>query len=137
VTCLALDSLRIYSGYLDMTVRVWYRAQMECVQKFMHADWVWALALRGNTIASTTGINAYVWDIRDDNLTSLISNAHVGSTYSIAWTHLADVLFTGGEDGAIRLFNVSDVSDDEEVIKPVSTWVPHSGPVHSLAFEYP
>jgi WD40 repeat protein len=110
---------------------------MECVQKFMHADWVWALALRGNTIASTTGINAYVWDIRDDNLTSLISNAHVGSTYSIAWTHLADVLFTGGEDGAIRLFNVSDVSDDEEVIKPVSTWVPHSGPVHSLAFEYP
>ncbi|KAL5674994.1 hypothetical protein ACJX0J_011125 [Zea mays] len=85
---------KIYSGYLDMT--------------FMHADWVWALALRGNTIASTTGINAYVWDIRDDNLTSLISNAHVGSTYSIAWTHLAD-------DGAIRLFN--------EDIKPVATWL--------------
>jgi len=49
---------------------------------------------------------------------------------------LANVLFTGGEDGAIRLFDVSDVSDDEDS-KPVATWVPHSGPVHSLAFEYP
>jgi len=137
VTCLALDSLRIYSGSWDMTVRVWDRAQMECVQKFMHADWVWSLALRGNTVASTAGRDAYVWDIRNGEFTSLVSNAHVGNAYSLAWTHLADVLFTGGEDGAIRLFNVSDVSDDEEDIKPVATWVPHSGPVHSLAFEYP
>ncbi|CAD6262256.1 unnamed protein product [Miscanthus lutarioriparius] len=102
-----------------------------------HEDWVWSLALRGNTVASTAGRDAYVWDIRDGELTSLVSNAHVGNAYSLAWTHLADVLFTGGEDGAIRLFNVSDVSDDEEDIKPVATWVPHSGPVHSLAFEYP
>ena len=137
VTCLALDSLRIYSGSWDMTVRVWDRAHMECVQKLMHADWVWDLAPHGNTIASTAGRDAYVWDIRNSELTSLISNAHVGNAYSLARTHLANVLFTGGEDGAIRLFNVSDISDDEEDSKPVATWVPHSGPVHSLAFEYP
>ncbi|RLM54552.1 F-box/WD-40 repeat-containing protein [Panicum miliaceum] len=137
VTCLALDSLRIYSGSWDMTVRVWDRAHMECVQKLMHADWVWDLAPHGNTIASTAGRDAYVWDIRNSELTSLISNAHVGNVYSLARTHLANVLFTGGEDGAIRLFNVSDVSDDDEDSKPVATWVPHSGPVHSLAFEYP
>ncbi|WVZ71742.1 hypothetical protein U9M48_020288, partial [Paspalum notatum var. saurae] len=125
-----------FSGSWDMTVRVWDRAQMECVRKLMHADWVWDLALRGNTVASTAGSDAYVWDIRNGELTSLISNAHVGCVYSLARTHLADVLFTGGEDGAIRLFNVSVVSDDED-IKPVATWVPHSGPPHSLAFEYP
>ncbi|XP_062226759.1 F-box/WD-40 repeat-containing protein At5g21040 [Phragmites australis] len=136
VTCLALDSLRIYSGSWDMTVRVWDRTQMECVQKFMHADWVWALAPHGNTVASTAGRDAYVWDIRNGELTSIVSNAHVGNAYSLARTHLPGVLFTGGEDGAVRLFKVSDVSDDED-IKPSATWVPHSGPVHSLAFEYP
>ncbi|KAL6652013.1 hypothetical protein ACP70R_010938 [Stipagrostis hirtigluma subsp. patula] len=136
VTCLALDSQRIYSGSWDMTVRVWDRTQMKCVQKFMHADWVWGLAPHGNTVASTAGRDAYVWDIRNGELTSIISNAHDGNAYSLARTHLPSVLFTGGEDGAIRLFNVSDVSDDED-IKPAATWVPHSGPVHSLAFEYP
>lgn len=136
LTCLALDSLRIYSGSWDMTVRVWDRTRMECLQKLMHADWVWDLAPHGNTIASTAGRDVYVWDIRNSELTSLISNAHVGNAYSLARTHLMDVLFTGGEDGAIRLFNISDVSDDEDS-KPLATWVPHSGPVHSLAFEYP
>ncbi|TVU01139.1 hypothetical protein EJB05_53413, partial [Eragrostis curvula] len=136
VTCLALDPLRIYSGSWDMSVRVWDRSQMECVRKLMHADWVWAVAPRGNTVASTAGRDAYVWDIRNGELTNIVSNAHVGNAYSLARTHLADVLFTGGEDGAIRLFDVSEVSDDED-IKPTATWVPHSGPVHSLAFEYP
>lgn len=136
VTCLALDSMRIYSGSWDMTVRVWDRAQMKCVQKFMHADWVWALAPHGNTVASTSGRDAYVWDVGSGELTSIISNAHVGNAYSLARTHLPDVLFTGGEDGAIRLFSVSEFSDDED-IKPAATWLPHTGPVHSLAFEYP
>ncbi|KAG8066310.1 hypothetical protein GUJ93_ZPchr0004g40135 [Zizania palustris] len=136
VTCLALDSLRIFSGSWDMTVRVWDRSEMKCVQKFMHADWVWTVAPHGNTVASTAGSDAYVWDIRSGELTSIMSNTHVGYAYSLARTHLADVLFTGGEDGAIRLFNISGVSDDED-IKPSATWVPHTGPVHSLAFEYP
>ncbi|BAS91051.1 Os04g0619700, partial [Oryza sativa Japonica Group] len=136
VTCLALDSLRIFSGSWDMTVRVWDRSEMKCVQKFMHADWVWSVAPHGNTVASTAGRDAYVWDIRSGELENVISNAHYGNAFSLARTHLADVLFTGGEDGAIRLFNVSEVSDDED-IKPAATWVPHTGPVHSLAFEYP
>uniref|UniRef100_A0ACD5UF03 Uncharacterized protein n=1 Tax=Avena sativa TaxID=4498 RepID=A0ACD5UF03_AVESA len=136
VTCLALDPVRIYSGSWDMTVRVWDRAQMNCVQKFMHADWVMALAPHGNTVASTAGRDAYVWDIGSGELTTIISNAHAGNAYSVARTHLTDVLFTGGEDGAIRLFDVSNISDNEN-IKPAATWVPHTGPVHSLAFEYP
>ncbi|GJN01732.1 hypothetical protein PR202_ga19019 [Eleusine coracana subsp. coracana] len=136
VTCLALDPLRIYSGSWDMSVRVWDRSQMKCVRKLMHADWVWAVAPRGNTVASTAGKDAYLWDVRDGELTNIVSNAHVGNTYSLARTHLTNVLFTGGEDGAIRLFDVSEVSGDED-IKPAATWVPHSGPVHSLAFEYP
>jgi WD40 repeat protein len=135
VTCLALDPLRIYSGSWDMSVRVWDRSEMKCVRKLMHADWVWTVAPRGNTVASTAGRDAYVWDTRDGELTNIVSNAHVGNACSLARTHLGDVLVTGGEDGAIRLFDVSEVCDDD--IKPAATWVPHSGPVHSLAFEYP
>jgi WD40 repeat protein len=135
VTCLALDPLRIYSGSWDMSVRIWDRSQMKCVRKLMHSDWVWDVAPRGNTVASTAGRDAYLWDVRDGGLTNIVSNTHVGNAYSLARTHLADVLFTGGEDGAVHLFDVSEVSDDD--IKPAATWVPHLGPVHSLAFEYP
>uniref|UniRef100_A0A0D9W9L1 F-box domain-containing protein n=1 Tax=Leersia perrieri TaxID=77586 RepID=A0A0D9W9L1_9ORYZ len=136
VACLALDSLRIFSGSWDMTVRVWDRSEMKCVQKLMHADWVWSVAPHGNTVASTAGRDAYVWDIRSGELQNVIPNAHLGRAYSLVRTHLTNMLFTGGEDGAIHLFNVSEVSDDED-IKPAATWMPHTGPVHSLAFEYP
>jgi hypothetical protein len=40
MTCLALNSAMIYSVSYDMIVRVWDRVQMNCVDKFMHADWV-------------------------------------------------------------------------------------------------
>lgn len=136
ITCLALDSSRIYSGSWDMSVRVWDRAQLKCLRTLRHGDWVWALAPRGGTIASTAGKDVYVWDIEHGEPISVISNAHVGNAHSLTRSHLGDLLFTGGEDGVIHMFEIVENCDDED-IRPAATWIPHTGPVHSLAFEFP
>ncbi|KAK1293589.1 F-box/WD-40 repeat-containing protein [Acorus calamus] len=132
VTCLALDPCRIYSGSWDMTVRVWDRVQLKCVNVLRHSDWVWALVPRGSTIASSAGRDVYFWDIKTGDSLDVILNAHAGNTCSLARSHSGDLLFTGGEDGAIHMFKV--IGSD---FKRITTWIPHTGPVLSLAFEFP
>uniref|UniRef100_A0A6V7QYH6 F-box domain-containing protein n=1 Tax=Ananas comosus var. bracteatus TaxID=296719 RepID=A0A6V7QYH6_ANACO len=136
VTCLALDSARIYSGSWDMSIRVWDRSRRKCLRTLKHGDWVWALAPRGSTIASTAGRDAYIWDIQSGEPITVISNAHVGNAFSLTRSHLGNLLFTGGEDGTIHMFEINEDCDCDD-IKPAVTWVPHTGPVHSLTFEYP
>lgn len=136
VTCLALDSARIFSGSWDMSVRVWDRAQLKCLKTLRHGDWVWALAPRGSSVASTAGGDAYVWDIDKGNLMAVIPNAHVENAHALARSHAGDLLFTGGEDGSIHMFEVANCNANDD-IKPTATWTPHTGPVHSLAFEFP
>lgn len=136
VTCLALDTRRIYSGSWDMTVRIWDRSSFKAVKVLRHTDWVWGLVPRDNTVASTSGSDVYVWDTNSGILLTVISNAHVGNAYSLARSHTGNFLFTGGEDGVIHMFEfLSDCMGSNA--SEVSTWIPHSGPVHSLAFEFP
>ncbi|WOK94765.1 F-box/WD-40 repeat-containing protein [Canna indica] len=136
VTCLALDSSRVYSGSWDMSVRIWDRVHLKCLKTLRHGDWVWSLAPRGSTVASTAGTDVYVWDADSGCLTTMIHSAHVGNTYSLTQSHLGDIIFTGGEDGAIHMYKVKSNLSNED-IKPAATWIPHTGPVHSLAFEFP
>lgn len=136
VTCLALDSTRIYSGSWDTSVRIWDRAHLKCLRTLRHGDWVWSLAPRGGTVATTSGTDVFVWDTDNGYLTTIIHNAHVGKVNALTRNHLGDLLFTGGEDGAIRMYMVCDHCDDDD-IKPAATWIPHTGPVHSLSFEFP
>lgn len=135
ITSLALDITKIYSGSWDMTVRVWDRAIMKCVMVLRHSDWVWSLSPHGTTVATASGSDVYIWDTTDETLISFIPQAHAGSTYAVARSHAGDFLFTGGEDGAIHMFEISNCVEDG-VLK-VGTWAPHSGAVHSLAFEFP
>ncbi|XP_068662749.1 F-box/WD-40 repeat-containing protein At5g21040-like [Aristolochia californica] len=136
VTCLALDSLKIYSGSWDMSVRVWDRIRLKCVKILRHGDWVWSLVPRGSTIATSAGRDAYIWDIESGHQVSVIQNVHVGNAYCLARSHSGDLLFTGGEDGAIRMYKVPKDHIDEN-ITTIATCVPHTGPVLSLAFEFP
>lgn len=136
ITCLALDSARIYSGSWDMSVRVWDRTRLKCLKILRHGDWVWSLVPRGMTVASTAGGDVYVWDIESGNRVDVIQYAHVGNAYSLARSYSGDLLFTGGEDGSIHMFEVATGCSNDEV-KPISTWIPHTGPVYSLAFEFP
>lgn len=136
VTCLALDIKRIYSGSWDMTVRIWDRSSLKVVKVLRHTDWVWDLVPRDTTVASSSGSDVYIWDSDNGTLLTIISNAHVGNAYALARSHTGNFLFTGGEDGAIHMFEVvSDCSETNTF--DISTCIPHTGPVHSLAFEFP
>ncbi|XP_050369693.1 F-box/WD-40 repeat-containing protein At5g21040 [Argentina anserina] len=136
ITSLALDLTRIYSGSWDMTVRVWDRLSLECVKVLRHSDWVGALVPHDTTVASTAGSDVYVWDTNSGNLMTLIHNAHVGKSCSLARNHKGDFLFTGGEDGAIHMYEI--LSQGLETNQNLAaTWIPHTGPVQSLAFEFP
>nr|GMD26000.1 F-box/WD-40 repeat-containing protein At5g21040-like [Ipomoea batatas] len=101
----------------------------------MHNDWVWSLVPHDTTVASTSGSDVYLWDTNSGMKLAVVNNAHVGNAYSLARSHTGKLLFTGGEDGAIHMFEV--VKNARFHVKKVATWIPHSGPVYSLAFEFP
>lgn len=136
ITSLALDLTRIYSGSWDTTVRVWDRHSMKCTAVLRHSDWVWGLVPHDTTIASTSGSDVYIWDTNSGTLMTVVHNAHVGNTYALARSHTGDFLFTGGEDGAIHMYEILNDGYETEVWQ-VASWIPHSGPVYSLAFEFP
>ncbi|OMO71153.1 hypothetical protein CCACVL1_18400 [Corchorus capsularis] len=136
ITSLALDLTRIYSGSWDMTVRVWDRFSLKCTQVLRHSDWVWGLVPHDMTVASTSGSDVFVWDTNSGTLLNVIHNAHVGNTYALARSRAGDFLFTGGEDGAIHMFEIISGSREDSVVQ-VATWIPHTGAIYSLAFEFP
>ncbi|CAN4099084.1 unnamed protein product [Withania somnifera] len=125
ITCLALDFNRMYSGSWDMS----------CLEVLKHSDWVWNLAPHDTTLASTAGSDLYVWDINSGSKLAMVNNAHAGYTYSLARSHTGKLLFTGGEDGAIHMFEF--LGNARYHVRRVATWIPHLSAVYSLAFEFP
>ncbi|KAL7084698.1 hypothetical protein ACP275_14G237600 [Erythranthe tilingii] len=135
ITCLALDFTKMYSGSWDMTIRVWDRSSLKCLNVLLHNDWVWSLVPHDTTVGSTAGNCVYIWETNSGCQLAVTSNAHTGNVYSLARSHTGKLLFTGGEDGSIHMFEINRNSKCS--VKKTATWVPHSGPVYSLAFEFP
>ncbi|KAG8371068.1 hypothetical protein BUALT_Bualt13G0048500 [Buddleja alternifolia] len=107
ITCLALDFSKMYSGSWDMTVRVWDRSSLKCLKVLVHNDWVWSLVPHDTTIGSTAGSGVYIWEANTGTQLAIINSAHVGNAYSLARSHTGKLLFTGGEDGSIHMFEIA------------------------------
>ncbi|CAM6065132.1 unnamed protein product [Sphagnum tenellum] len=141
VTCLGLDATHMYSGSWDMSIRVWERSSFECVHKLMHMDWVWALVPRGRRILSTAGSDVYAWDVETGQQVRLRTRVHTGQAYAVEGSRSGHFVFTGGEDGAVRMFDDRLArrhhSNSKIAVEAIAAWVPHKGGVYSLAFEDP
>ncbi|KAL2485529.1 F-box/WD-40 repeat-containing protein [Abeliophyllum distichum] len=135
ITCLALDFSKIYSGSWDMTVRVWDRSSLKCLKVLVHDDWVWSLAPRDAILGSTAGSDVYIWDSNNGSQLTVVCNAHAGNSYSLACSHTGKHLFIGGEDGSIHMFEIT--RNVKCNARKIAKWIPHTGPVYSLAFEFP
>ncbi|KAH0860293.1 hypothetical protein HID58_088554, partial [Brassica napus] len=136
ITSLALDMTSIFSGSWDMSVRIWDRSSFKCIKTLRHSDWVWGLAPHETSIACAAGSDVYIWDISSETPQAIIHGAHEGNTYSLARSHSGDFLFTGGEDGGIKMFEIRKHGSETNVVL-ISQWMPHTGPVYSLSFEFP
>lgn len=148
LTCLALDGSNIYSGGWDMSIKVWDRSRLKCTQTWRHRDWVWALVQQGRRVFSTAGSDVYTWDVETGKLLRLRTGVHSGQAYAVQGTRSGHIVFTGGEDGGVRMFDdriskrrsaLTDFSDDcnDGVKEAIASWTPHSSAVYSLAFEDP
>ncbi|XP_057953734.1 F-box/WD-40 repeat-containing protein At5g21040-like [Malania oleifera] len=133
ITCVALDHTRIYSGSLDMTIRLWDRSMMKCISVLRHDDAVWMLIPRGSMVVSTSGDDVYLWDTTDGGRRTPVRVIYNLQTKALAVNHGGNFIFAGGEEEAIHVF---EVRDHYKTI-PITTWYPHAGPVLSLAFEFP
>ncbi|KAK6926452.1 F-box domain [Dillenia turbinata] len=136
ITCLALDITRIYSGSWDMTVCIWDRSSLKCMKVLSHRDWVWDLAPHNLTVVTSAGSDVYVWDVDGGTPDAIIHGAHIGLANALARSHTGDFFFSGGEDGAIHMFEITSHGSESNVSK-IATWIPHTGPVCSLGFEFP
>jgi WD40 repeat protein len=95
ITCLGLDSARIYSGSWDMSIRVWDQASLKCLKNPRHGEWVWSLVVRGPHIMSAAGSDIYTWNIETGHQLRVWLNVHVGNAYSLECNHSGHLLFTG------------------------------------------
>lgn len=125
--------------------------------QYHHQDWVWSVAARRGHLFSTAGSAQYSWDAETGALLRVREGVHQGKALAVEASMAGHYVFTAGEDGLVQMFDErlkgrerrreggegvgagggSGGGERGKREEPVTSWLAHSAPVNSLAFEDP
>ncbi|KRH92935.1 Vesicle coat complex COPI, beta' subunit [Pseudoloma neurophilia] len=114
-----LDSERLISCSLDMTLKIWNYKTDLCISTLRgHTKGINALAVYGTTIYSVGDDNCIrIWQ---NNMTRTITGVSDKNLDHIFVDN--DVIFTGGEDGHIRIYDISNETLKKDLSIGKRTW---------------
>ncbi|MCO5608491.1 hypothetical protein L7F22_062702 [Adiantum nelumboides] len=120
---------------------------LSCAFDLEGRGWVWAICLRGQRLVSSSGSDVYSWDVETGRCLRVRAGAHHGQAYAVECSRSGHFVFSGGEDGIIRMYEDKALrkKGSERCVEfleglnnePIAFWHPHSGAVYELAFEDP
>ncbi|CAI5509617.1 unnamed protein product [Closterium sp. Naga37s-1] len=117
----------LFSGSWDSTIRCWdlssslssssssssySSSSFPTITSFHHADWVYSLQPRFSPslsspprLFSTAGADVYCWDVETGALLKRHVAAHTGKALAVQASLCGRFVFSGGEDGVVRMFD--------------------------------
>jgi WD40 repeat protein len=108
ITCLAINSMHVFSGSVDESIIAWNHNDMMRERTYLgHEGSIVALSLDDKTLASSSAdLTIRLWNILDCQQLRVI----YGHVKSVLALHLGStLLLSGSADGEIRIWNINQI----------------------------